>query len=261
MPVTSDQITTVTFDLWQTLLLDTRELGSARALVRLEGTQQALNRFGEDYELEHIREAYRACYQHCRLIREDGLDISFREQVEVFVNNISDNLVERLDPESFQEIVRVYADSFLTHPPTPHKRALAVLKDVKAMGLRIGLISNTGTTPGATFRLFLNQHGMLSYFDALTFSDEVKLAKPNEKMFLMTLRDMGVSPSESVHVGDHVINDVVGAKRSGMRTVWITGFYEREDPSDPKSEPDATVDDLGMVPRAIADISGRRIPI
>ena len=69
MPETLNQITAVTFDLWQTLLLDNRELGSARAMVRLEGTQQALNRFGEAYELEHIREAYRACYQHCRLIR------------------------------------------------------------------------------------------------------------------------------------------------------------------------------------------------
>ena len=262
------EITAVTFDLWQTLLLDNRELGSARAMVRLEGTQQVLNRFGETYELEHIRQAYRACYQHCRLIREDGLDISFQEQVEVFVNNISDGLVERLDSESFpgsfpgpfNEIARVYADSFLTHPPTLHAQALTVLKDVKAMGLCIGLISNTGMTPGTTFRTFLDQHGMLSYFDALTFSDEVKLAKPNDEIFLMTLRAMGASPSETVHVGDHVINDVVGAKRLGMKTIWITGFYEREDPTDPKSEPDTTVDDLGLVPGAVARISGRQHP-
>ena len=261
MPETLSQITAVTFDLWQTLLLDNRELGSARAIVRLEGTQQALDRFGEAYELEHIREAYRACYQHCRLIREDGLDISFQEQVEVFVNNISDGLVERLDLESFQEIARVYADSFLTHPPTPHPQALTVLRDVKAMGLRIGLISNTGMTPGKTFRAYLDQQGMLSYFDTLTFSDEVKLAKPNDEIFLMTLRAMGASPSETVHVGDHVINDVVGAKRLGMKTIWITGFYEREDPADPESEPDASVDDLGKVSRAVAQISGRQPPV
>ncbi len=260
MPETSNHITSVTFDLWQTLLLDNRELGSARAMVRLEGTQQTLNRFGEAYDLEHIRKGYRACYQHCRSIREDGLDISFLEQVEVFVNNISEGLVVRLDQESFQEIARVYADSFLTHPPTLHAQALAVLRDVKAMGLRIGLISNTGMTPGTTFRTYLDQHGMLGYFDTLTFSDEVKLAKPNGQIFLMTLRAMGASPSETVHVGDHVINDVVGAKLLGMKTVWITGFYEREDPADPKSEPDAAVDDLGMVPRAVARISGRQLP-
>lgn len=253
-------ITAVTFDLWQTLLLDNRELGSARAMVRLEGTQKALSRFGEAYELEYIREAYRACYQHCRLIREGGLDVSFNEQVEIFVNNINDGLVDRLDQETLQEIARVYADSFLVCPPKPHVQALAVLQDIKAMGLDLGLISNTGMTPGTTFRVFLEQHGMLGLFDTLTFSDEVKLAKPNDEIFLMTLRAMGASPSETIHVGDHVINDVVGAKRLGMKTVWITGFYEREDPSDPKSEPDATVDDLGMVSMEIARISGRRLP-
>lgn len=254
------KIAAVTFDLWQTLLLDNRELGSARATARLEGTQQALVRFGENYDLEHIRTAYRACYQHCRLIREDGLDISFEEQVEVFVDNVSTGLVERLDQASFQEIARVYADSFLTHPPTLHTQAIAVLEDVKSMGLRIGLISNTGMTPGTTFREFLDQHRVLSYFDTLIFSDEVKLAKPNKQIFLTALRAMGASPSETIHVGDHVINDVVGAKRLGMKTVWITGFYEREDPEDPNSEPDSTVDDLGMVSGAVARICGIQLP-
>ena len=254
-------ITTVTFDLWQTLLLDDRDLGQTRALVRLEGAQAALAKWGQDFDLEQIREAYDACYRQCQERRDGGVDVEFREQVRIFVDNISSGLSGRLDRETMDEIVRCYSDSFLTHPPPAHGDALAVLQGVTDMGLRIGLISNTGMTPGYTFRSYLEERGLLSYFHTLTFSDEVKLAKPNEKMFLMTLRDMGVSPSESVHVGDHVINDVVGAKRSGMRTVWITGFYERDDPSDPKSEPDATVDDLGMVPRAIAEISGRRLPI
>ena len=253
-------ITTVTFDLWQTLLLDNRELGLARATVRLEGAQDSLARFGEEYELDHIWEAYRACYRHCRQIREQLLDVSFREQVEIFVNNISPGLVDRLDGSTFDEILRIYADSFLIHPPVPHADALAVLRDLKAMGLRLGLISNTGMTPGSTFRSYLNQEGMLGYFDTLTFSDEVKLAKPNNEIFLITLREMGANPSQTVHVGDHVINDVVGAKRSGMKTVWISGFYEREDPSDPESEPDATVDDLGLVVGAIAELAGRSAP-
>jgi putative hydrolase of the HAD superfamily len=251
------QITAVTFDLWQTLLLDTRERGQARALVRLEGAQDALGRFGEVYGLEHIREAYRACYRHCHQIRDEERDISFREQVETFVNNTSPGLVDRLDQGTLEDILQIYADSFLVHPPRPHAEAVPVLRALQDMGLRLGLISNTGMTPGATFRTFLEHHGILEYFDILTFSDEVRLAKPSTEIFLMTLRAMGVSPTEAVHVGDHVVNDVVGAKRSGLKAVWITGFYEREDPSDPGSEPDASVADLGLVVSAIAELSGR----
>ena len=254
------KITAVTFDLWQTLLLDNRELGRARAQVRLEGTQEALAKWGEKYELEHIREAYRACYRHCHQIREQLLDVSFREQVEIFIENIQSGLVDRLDEETVQEISRVYADSFFIHPPVPHVDAVAVLRDVKAMGLGVGLISNTGMTPGVTFRRFLEQKGMLKYFDVLTFSDEVKLAKPSNEIFLMTLDSLGASPGQGVHVGDHVQNDVVGAKRCGLKTIWITGFYENEDPTDPNTEPDATVAQLAQVVPAIADIAGRRAP-
>ena len=251
------EITAVTFDLWQTLLLDNRELGRARAQVRLEGTQEALGRAGVVYDLEHIREAYRACYRECRRIRDQNLDVSFRDQVEIFINNIDVGMVDRLDEETIQEIIRVYADSFFVHPPVPHSDALSVLGDVKTMGLRIGLISNTGMTPGSTFRRYLDQQGMLKYFDTLTFSDEVKLAKPSDEIFLLTLRSLGADPPETVHVGDHVQNDVVGAKRCGLKTVWITGFYENENPSDPDTMPDVTVDGLAEVVPAIAGLAGR----
>ena len=250
-------ITAVTFDLWQTLLLDNRELGLARAQVRLGGAQAALGKAGLEYDLDHIRAAYRACYRHCHLVRDQGLDLSFREQVEVFIENINPGLVDRLGEETIQEILRAYADSFFVHPPVPHTDAVEVLREVKAMGLRIGLISNTGMTPGATFRSYLDQQGMLGYFDTLTFSDEVKLAKPSLQIFQMTLGCLGATPEQVIHVGDHVANDVVGAKRCGIKTVWITGFYEREDPTDPDSEPDATVEQLGMVVPAIARLAGR----
>ena len=254
------ETTVVTFDLWQTLTLDHRELGLARAQIRLEGTRNVLARFGEDYDLEHIREAYRTCYRQCREIRNEHLDVSFREQVEMFINNISVDLVDRLDRDTVEEIVRVYADSFLVHPPIVHTDALTVLRDLKAMGLRLGLISNTGMTPGSTFRAFLETKGMLGYFDALTFSDEVKLAKPGKEIFLMTLRSMGVTPAQAIHVGDHLVNDVIGAKQCGLKTVWITGFYDGEGPSGPDSEPDATVSNLGLVVPAIAELAGMRVP-
>ena len=250
------KLTAVTFDLWQTLLLDNRDLGRQRAQVRLEGAQDALRRRGLEFDVEHIREAYRACYRECHRIREGNVDISFRDQVEIFINNIDDGLVERLDEDTIVEIIRSYADSFFVYPPIVHADALAVLQAVKQQGLAIGLISNTGMTPGETFRQFLDQHGLLKYFQTLTFSDEVRLSKPSDEIFRLTLQSMGAAPEETVHVGDHVQNDVVGAKRCGLKTIWITGFYENENPSDPATQPDAAVETLGMVPQALAEIAG-----
>ena len=249
-----NQITAVTFDLWQTLLLDNRELGRARAQLRLEGAQDALKRVGEIYTVDHLREAYRACYRHCHRVRDDNLDVSFQEQVDIFINYISPdlpNLVDRLPQETIQEITRAYSDAFFVHPPVPHADSVAVLEGIKDLGLNIGLISNTGMTPGTAFRKFLDQHELLNYFDSLTFSDEVKLAKPSDQIFRLTVDSLHTSPEQTVHVGDHVINDVQGAKQVGMRTVWIEGFYQREDPTDPKTEPDIAVPDLGEVVPAV----------
>ena len=254
------EITAVTFDLWQTLIVDSRGLGSARTQLRLDGTRQALARFGEEYGLDAIRDAYDCCYKQCRQIRLDHLDVSFSQQVGMFLDNISAGLTQRLDRDTLDEVARVYADSFLVHPPAVHEDALAVLGDLKAMGLALGLISNTGMTPGATFRSFMQSQGMLEYFDVLTFSDEVKLAKPSQEIFLLTLGAMGVSPPETAHVGDDPVNDVAGAKGCGLKTVWVTGSYDGEIPTDADSKPDATVAELGMVMQVIAELAGTPVP-
>ena len=252
-------ITTVTFDLWQTLLLDQQDLGQARAMVRLEGAQSALSDLGKNFDIELIREAYNSCFQQCRKIRDSGLDVDFREQVSIFVNHIEPDLADGLDRAVMNDIAHIYADSFLAHPPPAHVDALTVLQGVKDMGLRMGLISNTGMTPGFTFRHYMAEQGMLEYFHTLIFSDEVKLAKPAAGIFTLTLEKLGATPEQTIHVGDHVLNDVVAPKRHGMKTVWISGFYERDALNDPASEPDITVSDLGEVLPAIAKLAGRSI--
>ena len=249
------EITTVTFDLWQTLLIDNRELGLRRSDARLEGVRRVLSDCGEEFEPEHISEAYWECYRQCAAVREELRDVSFPEQIDIFVESISPGLGDRLTEGALSEITRVYADSFLDYPPPAHSDAVDVLKSVHAMGLRIGMISNTGMTPGSTFRTYLANTGMLGYFDTLTFSDEVKMAKPAKEIFLLTLRAMNSVPEQTVHIGDSVRNDVAGAKLCGLRTVWITGFSEREDPDDPLTEPDETVDGLAEVVTAIQRIS------
>lgn len=245
------QITAVTFDLWQTLILDNRELGLKRAQVRLDGARDLLAGQGREFDPDHIREAYRGCYRACRAVRNTNKDVSFRTQVEIFINLIEDGLAGRLPEPTLAEIERVYAESFFDYPPRFHDATQTTLESVHNMGLRIGLISNTGMTPGYTFREFLRQHGLLGYFQALTFSDEVLLAKPSDEIFLMTIGSLESQPETTIHVGDHVTNDVVGANRVGMKSIWIRGFYEPDDPDDPDSQADAAVDDLSGVSAAV----------
>ena len=251
-------ITAVTFDLWQTLLLDNPEVGRVRTQARLNGAQEALRKARERHSREVIAAAYQNCARRCQEIREGLIDISFPEQVALFVNGIRPGLAERLPAAVFQEIAAAYSDAFFEHPPRPHPEGAAVLRQVKEMGFRLGLISNTGMTPGVAFRRFMAQNGLLDYFDALTFSDEVKVAKPAPEIFLMTLRALDAVPAQAIHIGDHPITDVLGARRCGLKTVWIEGFYERSDSADPDSQSDLAVPGLGQTAAAVAQLAGGR---
>ena len=243
----------VTFDLWQTLLMDNPELGRARMQVRLEGAIEALRGVGEDFDYDRVREAYRQCYRTCHAIREQDRDVSFKEQIEILIRHIDEGLLGRLPEEAVDRIATIYADSLFHYPPPPHTYAASVLGLVREKGYRVGLISNTGMTPGVTFRKYMEQLGILHYFDTLVFSDEVKLAKPSTEMFHRTTEALGLPAEQVVHVGDHLFNDVHGARQAGMKTIWIETHDDRRKQVD--VTPDVTVASLGDVDRAIEELA------
>ena len=117
-------LTAVTFDLWQTLLIDNRELGLRRSEARLNGIRGVLAGCGEEFDAERVSDAYWDCSRQCMAIRERLLDISFDEQVGIFVENISPGLGGRLSADTLTEIARVYADSFLDYAPPAHVDAV-----------------------------------------------------------------------------------------------------------------------------------------
>ena len=245
------RISAVTFDLWQTLILDTRENGIARSNLRLSGTREILQSAKLDYDLTEIQQAYEKCSDYCRQIRNNHKDINFDKQVEVFIRFIDPALLEKLSRQVIDHIRGTYCDAFFSYPPFPHPNAEEVLFSIKNMGLKLGMISNTSMTPGYAFRAFLNEHKLLEYFDILTFSDEVLVSKPSNKIFHSTLAKLNVSPGQTVHIGDHPITDVNGANLAGLGSIWIEGFYKSDEFGVPNIKADVNVQDLREVPNAI----------
>lgn len=63
--------------------------------------------------------------------------------------------------------------------------------------------------------------GIGHWFDAVVTAADANCAKPSGGIFDYALRQLGVRAEEAVHVGDDPINDVLGAKNHGMRSIWI----------------------------------------
>jgi len=109
----------------------------------------------------------------------------------------------------------------------PVEGSLEVVEQLRRAGVRLGIISDTGFSPGSVLRGFLSRAGLLHRFEpaALTFSDEVGVPKPNPRIFRAALGALGVEPSQAVHVGDLRATDVAGARAAGMRSVRFMGCH------------------------------------
>lgn len=95
-----------------------------------------------------------------------------------------------------------------------------MLEQIKELGIKICLISNcTHEEVTAWYSSDLPK-----YFDDSLFSYQVKVAKPNLKIYHHACERMGVSPNESLFVGDGGSNELDGATKAGMISYHATWF-------------------------------------
>ena len=104
-----------------------------------------------------------------------------------------------------------------------HVEVLEQLKDE----VKTAICSNFSYSPTAL--RVLDAASLLPHFDAISISDAVGFRKPRPEIFHQTLRELGVEPSEALHVGDRLDADVSGAFGAGLKTVWITRRVEDPD--------------------------------
>ena len=67
----------------------------------------------------------------------------------------------------------------------------------------------------------INKLNIGEYFKFSVSSVDVKSNKPDKGHFQKALDLSGCDANEVLHIGDHQINDVVGALDSGMKAIWF----------------------------------------
>ena len=60
--------------------------------------------------------------------------------------------------------------------------------------------------------------------DLCVVSGDENLHKPDPEIFRRAASRMGVGCHNCVYVGDHPVNDIEGARRAGMRPIYINAF-------------------------------------
>jgi putative hydrolase of the HAD superfamily len=212
-------IKAIGFDLWETLITDTPDVSRQQERLRLTRMEQILSAHGFGAEAERIERAYRQLWHRCheRYWSAD-LDVPCRRQIEHFLEELE------IDPYTFStaaldELEHAYADAAVQILPRLVDGAHEVLAALEARGFALGLISNTGRTPGYALREILRRLGVASLLDVMVFSNEHGVCKPQTSIFEELRRGLGVGFHEILFVGDNLHVDILGAQRCGMRAV------------------------------------------
>ncbi len=92
------------------------------------------------------------------------------------------------------------------------------LTNLRQMGLRLGIVSNTWVNGDALER-HLEQLGLLDFFDVRVYSHSFGFRKPDRRLFRQAAERLGVLPTDVVFVGDRIDTDVRGALKAKMTPV------------------------------------------
>jgi HAD superfamily hydrolase (TIGR01549 family) len=96
-----------------------------------------------------------------------------------------------------------------------YEDTLPVLEELRARGLQLGLVSNTGRDLSA----FVAHHGL--DVDVALSSGAHGKVKPDPSIFQAALDRLGVPPQEAAMVGDSPDDDVEGARAIGLRAFLV----------------------------------------
>lgn len=120
---------------------------------------------------------------------------------------------------------------------------------LKEQGYRLGLLSNTMFEGGAHVA-DLQRFDLHPYFDAMLFSADLNMWKPNAAPYNYLLEKLGAAPARAVFIGDSPHHDVAGGKGAGLHTIYFRSTDRFGEPDG--VQPDATIHQLAELPQLLA---------
>ncbi len=207
----SRMLKAVTFDFWDTLVYATDYTNA-----RIDFLTNFLGKEGFSQEKELIKVAYLSAQKaFYNTWKHEQRYFSAGERIDIVLRELKITVSE----ESKHAIIKEFEEIVLRVPPLIMHDAETVLQSLHER-YTIGLICDSGMSPGNILRRILKKQKLLKYFHATVFSDEIGYTKPHTKIFGRALEKLQVRPDEVAHIGDLLATDIAGAQAYGMKAIW-----------------------------------------
>jgi len=145
---------------------------------------------------------------------------TLKETVDTLTTNLEAEFARRTVRNGGGEIdtarANRVASRFLSETSAAFARNRPVLEEL-SQRYRLGVVSNFyGNLEGAC-----ESSGLAPLFGAMADSQRVGAEKPDPAIFQAALTELQAKPETTVMVGDSLRRDYEGARRSGIRFIWI----------------------------------------
>lgn len=187
-------------------------------------------------------------YNHARYFSEELKKSYFREvEKDIWNNKLSDFPDVDIE-ETFRRLYRSKgcqpSEALITHTARLFRalstldiglydNAAELLKILKQAGKRLYILSNAQRTFSMPELEYL---GIDHYFDGIVFSSDLKVCKPDQKIFTHLLESENLRAAESVMIGNDHQTDILGASLVGMATIYFHSNHSGDLPADPGTD-------------------------
>jgi HAD superfamily hydrolase (TIGR01549 family) len=182
-----------------------------------EGYERLGARFGLELDPSRYREAREKAIEgirrHPELEHDEEIWVAFTERI---IRNMGGNSDAAHECAVAMTKAWEHAEHFELYEDAP-----PVLEELRAQGLKLGLVSNTGRNLDE----FIAHHRL--DVDAALGSGAFGRTKPHPTIFRAVLERLGVEPADAAMVGDSPEDDVDGARAAGIRTAFLLDRDDR----------------------------------
>lgn len=236
-------IEAITFDLWNTIFQN-----KSFSKIRLEFLVNFFHNLNYDYDIKRIEKEYENVFTFLDYKQNvfDYRHIYIEERISSMINKLQ-LVISNVE----MQIIKENLEGAMLNDPPLLKKSVSRTLEILSENYKIGLISNTGITPGYIITKIFQKYDILKYFRVTIFSDEIGYYKPHSILFENALKKLQSKPEYSIHVGDLLHTDVKGAKDYGMRAIW---FNDSDQLKIPDIQPDYEIKEMAEIIQIIKNL-------
>jgi 2-haloacid dehalogenase len=116
------------------------------------------------------------------------------------------------------ELIDAYGARFDDMMAGPIAGSVEILSELKDRGARLYGLSNWSSE---TYPLALTRFGFLRWFEGILISGEVKMIKPDPRIFELLIERFAIDPQRAVFIDDVAVN-AAAARPFGMHAIHFT---------------------------------------